>query len=135
MKAIMLCTMIIAASVLLCAAGCKPATDSSSGKACFVLYSTGSDNARTSDITTAKVGQEVGADISCAGKCRNNFDMSWGDGDYGESLTHTYSAPGTFTVKYACSDRSPREQRRDKKHKKYFGGGRFESEKTITITP
>lgn len=134
MKASAICLIIAASILLLAQAGCKPAADSSKGKACFTLFKTGEGGARMNDITTAKVGEEVKTDISCAGKCKNNIDMNWGDGDYGENLAHTYSAPGTFTVKYTCTDRTPREQRRDKKHKRYFRGGRYEAAKTITIT-
>lgn len=135
MKSRIACTAIVIASLILLISACKPTVDSSPGHACFTLYSIGEDGTKVENVTTVKVGQEIGADITCAGKCKNNYNMAWGDGDYGEYLTHKYNTPGTYTLKYECSDRTIREQKRDKKRKRYFRGGRYESTKVISVIP
>ena len=119
--------------MVLLASGCKPKVDSSPGRACFVITKAGPENARIENVTTAKVGEELAVDLTCADKCRNDLDLSWGDGDSGVTLHHKYTAPGTYTIKFECSKKTKTTRTRD--HKKKTSSSRYQSSKTITITP
>jgi len=125
---------IAAAAAIAIISGCGPRSSSAPGAACFSIFSMGPDNVRADNVTSVKVGNEVAVDISCAEKCKYNRDVNWGDGYWGEYMTHTYSAPGTYIVKYTCSTSSQRARSHSRKTRGYSRGQRFESAKTITVT-
>lgn len=115
-------TFIMATAVLL-SVGCGPNTNSAPGYACFSIP------------TEAKVGQEVVADLSCAGKCQYSRDVNWGDGYWGEYLNHTYTSPGSYTVKFTCSTKSQHAKLHARKKRRHTGSSLYESTKTINIIP
>jgi len=134
MKANMVYALIAIASLGLAVSGCKPVVDPSPGRACFALYATGENGSKADNVTTVKVGQEVGADISCAGTCQYNRLVDWGEGSKGEQLTYKYYTPGTYTVTYECSTMSSKAQRYAKKHKNRNRSHRYQSSKVITVS-
>lgn len=120
---------------LLFVTACKPRVSSAPGTACFSIYKLNPNNQKIKDITTAKVGEEIAVDLTCAGVCMHNYDVNWGDGYWGEYRTHKYEKPGAYSVKFECSTKSHRATSYSKKKKRYSysSGTRYQSSKTITI--
>jgi len=125
---------IIVTAAITLIIGCGPRSSSAPGTACFGIYKIDPNIGRINDVATVKVREEVAVDISCADPCKYNRDINWGDGYWGEYLTHVYDTPGTYTVKYACSTHSERARSHSRKTRRYSHGQRYESAKIITVT-
>lgn len=125
--------IVITAVVLI--SGCGPRSSSAPGTACFSIYRNDPNSGRVNDVTSVKMNEEVAVDLSCSGNCDYNRDVNWGDGYWGEYLTHVYTTPGTYTVKYTCSTHSRRARTYSSRNKRRYTGQRYESTKMITVTP
>jgi hypothetical protein len=133
MKANMFSALLVITIMGLAVSGCKPAVDPSPGRACFALYTINENGTKADNVTTVKVGQVVGADISCADPCQHNILLDWGEGTKGTQLTYKYNTPGTYTVTYECSTMSSKAQRHAKKNKHRTRVHRYQSLKVITV--
>jgi len=117
--------------------GCqrKPKVDASPGRACFKVYKLDGKGVRVEPPGTVKLGEEVGVDTTCADPCRHNYDVNWGDGDYGTSMTHKYRAAGSYTIKYECEIKRTSTRTRDHKTPKRKKTSRYMSTQTIVVSP
>ncbi len=115
--------------------GCqrKPKVDASPGRACFKMYKLDAQGARVEPPGSVKVGEEVGVDTTCADPCRHNYDVNWGDGDYGTSQTHKYRAAGTYTIKYECEIKRTSTRTRNHKPTKRNRTSRYMSTQSIVV--